>query len=324
MLEALGISEQDEELYRAVLRRPHATADELAERAGHATATIRRGLRRLEDLGLLARLAGQPTRFMAIRPDVAVDVLVSRRQQELAQAQVAARALVSEMVTDRPQDPEELVEIVSGRRAVAHRFLQMEQVVSDELLVLDRPPYAYSPGVPNRHELELLARGVRCRGIYAPDGLELPGRMRELRTLVEAGEEARTSSVVPMKLAIADRSVAILPLNSEQVTEQALVVHASTLVDALVSLFEMLWVRSLPLTWDVSDSSATSAGTSNAAQPPQELLNLLAAGLSDTAIARQLEVSPRTLSRQLAVLTRLLGARTRFQAGVRARQEGLV
>ncbi|MBB5786472.1 winged helix-turn-helix transcriptional regulator [Jiangella mangrovi] len=321
MLQALGVTPLDEEVYRTLLRYPGSTSEDLADLAGHAASTLRRSVRRLEELGLVTRLAGTPVRLLPARPDVAVDVLVAQRQQELALARESARGLLQEMSAEHVHESGDLIEIVRGRPAVAHRFMQMEQTVTRELLVLDRPPYAQTLDQPNDREYELLARGVRCRGIYAPEGLERPGRLDELRRLVDAGEEARTSPVVPLKMAIADGEVAILPLSFEQSAEQALVVHASTLVDALVSLFEVLWDLALPLAGLEGTGQQTGAGEADAAVAA--LVPLLVAGLGDQAIARQLGVSPRTLSRQLAVLMETLGARTRFQAGVLAVARGL-
>ncbi|SDU45605.1 winged helix-turn-helix transcriptional regulator [Jiangella alkaliphila] len=320
MLQALGVTAQDEELYRTLLRFPRSTLEDLADAGGHATSTVRRSVRRLEQLGLVTRLAGAPVRFVPARPDVAVDVLVAQRQRELALAREAAHGLLQEMTVEHVQESGDLIEIVRGRQAVAHRFMQMEQTVAHELLVLDRPPYAQALDQPNDSEYDLLARGVRCRGIYAPEGLERRGRLDELRRLVDAGEEARTSPVVPLKMAIADASVAILPLSFERSAEQALVVHASTLVDALVSLFEVLWDLALPITGFEAAQPQTAGEVDPAVSA---LLPLLVAGLGDQAIARQLGVSSRTLSRQLATLMETLGARTRFQAGVLAVVRGL-
>ncbi|MCD0443105.1 hypothetical protein LO763_05615 [Glycomyces sp. A-F 0318] len=323
MLQTLGVGEADEALYRVLLRAPGSTADELAEGAGEAVAAVRRGLRRLEALGMVSRLAGSPVRFWPTRPDVAVEVLVALRRRELAEAQAAAQSLMDEIAPEQRAGPEELVEIVQGRQAVARRFLQLEQTVAEELLVLDRPPYSQSVDQASDSEHELLARGVKVRGIYASEGLEAPGRMKELERLVAAGEEARVSRLVPMKLAIADRAVALLPLSYERITEQAMVVRGSTLVDALVALFDVLWQLSLPLSETDGGAVADRDGPVLDASA-RRLLSLLAAGLSDKAIARELEVSPRTLSRQLAVLTELLGAKTRFQAGAQAGARGLV
>jgi DNA-binding NarL/FixJ family response regulator len=51
---------------------------------------------------------------------------------------------------------------------------------------------------------------------------------------------------------------------------------------------------------------------------------LLAAGLKDEAIARQLGISLRTVHRRTSELSLALGARARFQAGVLAERSGLL
>ncbi|MCG5214059.1 helix-turn-helix domain-containing protein [Streptosporangium sp. KLBMP 9127] len=54
----------------------------------------------------------------------------------------------------------------------------------------------------------------------------------------------------------------------------------------------------------------------------QAVLRLLATGAKDSAIARSLGVSIRTVTRTVGELTRILGATSRFQAGVRAARLG--
>ncbi|HEX7744844.1 MAG TPA: hypothetical protein VF462_06245 [Micromonosporaceae bacterium] len=315
LLTALGIPPEDEAVYRLLLRQPAATLGGLAARAGRGTRSLRQSVQRLTDLGLVSQLAGRPARLVAVRPDAAVEVLIARRQQELASARSAAQLLLADMPADRRHRPEEELEIVFGRQAVATRFLQLQQTAQHELLVLDRPPYAQDPQQPNPGENDLLARGVRVRGIYAAEALEIPGALELLREAVAAGEEARASDEVPIKLAIADRAMAILPFTGEQASmvDSALVVYASTLLDALVRLFELLWRASVPI--------LPEAPTGD---PDEDLLALLSAGLKDEAIARQLGVSLRTVHRRTSQLLDRVGARTRFQAGLRAARLGLL
>ena len=96
-----------------------------------------------------------------------------------------------------------------------------------------------------------------------------------------------------------------------------LVVRSPHLLGALVQLFEMLWEASVP-----PDRRAGAANPEN--RFDERLLLLLAAGLKDEAIARQLGVSLRTVHRRTSDLLDRLGVRTRFQAGMRAAQQGLL
>ncbi|MCP2323844.1 sugar-specific transcriptional regulator TrmB/DNA-binding CsgD family transcriptional regulator [Hamadaea flava] len=317
MLEALGVLEEDEALYRVLLRERGLTPAELTERAGRGARAVRQSLHRLAECGLVSRLAGRPIRYVAARPDTAVEALIARRQQELAATRQAAELLLADLPADRRHRPEEELEIVFGREAVATRFQQLQQSTRRELLVLDRPPYAQNPSEPNPGENDLLSRGVRLRGIYAPEALELPGALRLIRAAVEAGEEARVCDDVPLKLAISDRSAAILPFTADRdaMVDSALVVYASTLLDALIRLFDLLWNVAVP----VFDSDSTDSST-----PEGELLMLLAAGLKDEAVARQLGISVRTVHRRTSELMDRLGARTRFQAGLAAARQGLI
>jgi len=52
------------------------------------------------------------------------------------------------------------------------------------------------------------------------------------------------------------------------------------------------------------------------------LLQMLAQGCTDESAAKRLGLSLRTVRRMTAVLLGRLGARSRFQAGVRAAQQG--
>lgn len=311
MLDVLGVSPEDERIYRSLLRQPGISAAELGRAVGRRPESIRLALDRLESVGLVTRL-GTSGGLVPTRPDVAVDVLVARKQQELARVQAEARTLLAEVPKQRSTEPAEHLEVVLGREAVAHRFLQLEQMTRHELLVLDRPPYAQDATEPNLGEMEMLARGVRCRGIYAPEAIEQAGSLAVLRQAVEAGEEARVHADLPLKLAISDRSAALLPLSGEQSTDSALVIHASTLLEALIALFELLWKTAVPL----PEESVPGHD--------MELLALLAAGLKDESIARHLGISPRTLSRRTNQLMTDLGARTRFQCGILANRLGLV
>ena len=231
--------------------------------------------------------------------------------------------LLADLPVAGRHSPDEQLEIVFGREAVATRFLQLQQGARDELVVLDRPPYAQDPQQPNPGEDDLLARGVRLRAIYAPEAFEVPGALDLVEAAIAAGEDARTCPDVPLKLAIADRSAAILPFvdGGQDSADSALVVYASTLLDALVRLFDLLWATAVPIR-SRRPCPLTSRPSRRSAD--RRLVALLAAGLKDEAIARQLGVSLRTVHRRTSELMAGLDARTRFQAGMQASRRKLL
>lgn len=312
MLEPLGISQPDEDVYRALLGMPNATMVELSR---HLDRDVRRSVATLERLGLVSRLAGRPARLVAARPDVAVDVLVARRREELGRVQLEARQLMAEMNTDEQHRSDRIVEVIVGRQAIATRFEQLLQGTERELLVFDRPPYVSDPSRTEDSVRTLLRRRAVVRGIYAPESLERPGALAEAHDLARAGERSRVHPSVPMKLAIADRSLALLPMAACDADDSALGIHPSALLDALVQLFELLWQSAIPI---------VAATPPDLAPSDERLLTLLAAGVKDDAIARQLAISTRTVSRRVAELMDALQARTRFQAGIQAARRSWV
>jgi len=54
----------------------------------------------------------------------------------------------------------------------------------------------------------------------------------------------------------------------------------------------------------------------------REILEILKTGVTDEVAARQLKVSARTIRRRMAAVLDLLGASSRFEAGVKAAQTG--
>lgn len=307
MLQALGVTASVEQVYRALLARPRRTVPELAVEMGRSTSAVRRAVAELEELGLVSRLPGRPVRILAARPDTAIDLLVARRRDELSRVQLDARALAAEV--DGEQNPDELLEILVGRQAIGARFTHLVQHCENELLVFDRPPYATD--VPQAEEgvTARLQDSVLVRGVYAPESLEPAGALDAAMRAARHGEQSRVHPKVPMKLAIADRQVALLPLVLEDMVASALVVRPCALLEALVALFELFWQDATPL---VPTPSGADHG----------LLTLLVAGVKDEAIARQLGISPRTVTRRVTEMLEELGARTRFQAGALAQRRG--
>jgi DNA-binding NarL/FixJ family response regulator len=91
-------------------------------------------------------------------------------------------------------------------------------------------------------------------------------------------------------------------------------------VDALHELFEMYWERAVSL--QVGNGHRRPEGPAEPGPASRSLLPLLVAGLSDVAIARQLQWNERTVRRHVQGIMAELGAETRFQAGYQVVQRG--
>ncbi len=325
--ETLGITPLEERVYEVLMDGPRATLGELSKLVQVPRSQVQRALNQLRGKGLVTETATRPREYVAAPPEAAVEVLVLRkeeelhhvvhgREQELHRARLAAarlgerhRAGLEKLRTG------DLLEMLAGPEASAQRFQQLLKAAREEMLIIDRPPYAAELDVEAelRSDRELLDRGIKVRSIYSDEALEIPGRLAIIQQGLGAAGGVRVLPDVPTKLVIIDRKVGLIPLNLQQFgIQDAVVVHASFLLHALTLLFESLWEMAVPL--------ASLESTEDEAEhvTRDEMLALLAAGLKDESVARVLRVSRRTVTRRMRELMEELGAKTRFQAGILA------
>lgn len=315
MLESVGLSGEQQAVYLALLDSGPATIAEMRDRG--AGARLAPALVALESKGLIARLPGRPTRYQPARPDVAMEALVRAQERELQQIRVLAGGLTERYRAGQgTADPTEIVEVVTTRDATVQRLLQLQRSAVHEVRAFDRPPYAGGLG-GNETETELLASGIRYRCVYDRSGLEMPERLAAIRALTAAGESARVALRVPVKLFLADDRLGLISLDRPPSSGSALVIHPSSLLDTLIALFEAVWHGAVPMRFD-----ASGAGDAPLPEQKRALLGLLAAGLTDDAIARHMGWHPRTAQRHVRSLMDEVGAQNRFQAGIQVARRG--
>ncbi|NEA32232.1 hypothetical protein [Streptomyces sp. SID13031] len=260
-LSVLGLTPAEQAAYRALIaHRPVPAGDAL-------TALVDKGLATPADGG-----------YVAVAPDLALEVLLLNRERELREAREHISALKvayrKHVTMPRPT----LLEYVGDAEAVRQRIVQVQQAARIEVRRLIRSPQP------------LVETTAPCRTIYEPAAV--PADVRG---------EARVTPVLPVELYLLDSRLALILLEDGR----AALLQPCGLLDAYMELFERLWERALPA---AADEEAES----------RLLTALLLSGLSDQAIARELGVSPRTAQRKIAALMHDLGAQTRFQAGAQA------
>lgn len=323
MWETVGIPETEARVYEALIPCGHATVDVLSSRVNLSTARTSRALAKLIQRGLVTRTPGRPARYFAVEPSLAGSVLIAKREHELRQLQQHLNkldeAFRTETSTGRPADH---IEVIEGAPKIWRTFVRVQRAAQREVRGFDKPPYFVPQGEhgdegPNLEERRLLAGGaVRYRVVYDQESVAIPGRLTNIWEGIRRGERARVGTALPAKLVMSDDSLAIVCSPADYQNGIAYLIHASSLLDMAIGLFEAIWDRAVPLNRGESKDPA--------AMDPRDrqLLGLLASGATDALIARTFGWSMRTVQRHIHELMQQVGARTRFQVGMEAVHRG--
>jgi sugar-specific transcriptional regulator TrmB/DNA-binding CsgD family transcriptional regulator len=325
VLEALGFSHVEERMYDLLVSRGRMSLAEVIAEGDHKPQRQLQALEKLVAAGLVRRLASPDQEFVVAPPEYAIEVLIAERMSALQAVRESSAELAARVrrVTQET-DPTELVEVVSGEGSVRQLFLQVIKSAREEIAVFDRPPYASNVDEAMSEQAERLhTDGLRLRTVFDRSLLDEPDHVERIMQGVRAGEQARLARV-PLKLAVIDNEWAMLPLLHAQgrVPEAVVIVRRSVLLDSLIALFESVWEHAVEIKLGPDHERLLPTESSEAEL--LQLVHLLAAGMTETAIARHLGLSERTVRRRVKDLMDELGVDSRFVAGVRAVQRGWI
>ncbi|MFC8208946.1 helix-turn-helix transcriptional regulator [[Kitasatospora] papulosa] len=325
MLTDLGLDTVTETVYRDMLAHPGDSLTALVDRLGMPKETLRGALARLSELALIRVPSDDTSQVHAVSPQLGMEVLLARQQAELAARQhqvetsrAAAALLISEFAHEQFPRSNTSVHHIEGLDSIRDYLVHLNDQVEKEFLTFapggaQKPANMRASRPLNRR---LLERGVSMRTIYLESALTDKASVAHAKWLTEHGALIRTTPVLPNRMIICDRRVALIAADSANTESGAIVVTSPGLISALYALFESEWHNARPISAPPSKPSGELT--------PQQLtaLHLLAQGATDESIARKLGVSPRTARRITTGLLTRLNARSRFQAGVRAVQKG--
>ncbi|NJP35309.1 helix-turn-helix domain-containing protein [Micromonospora thermarum] len=325
MLDVIGLTPDEEQVYRCLVQLTAARVEELVERLRRPRAEVLARLDALRDKGLVLPTGPEPDApLRPLAPDVPLGEALLRRQEALEAARAAVTQLTEEYRAGmRRHDADHLVEVVTGARVLRERLRDAQNAARVEVLWFCRANPIAMPGHENVEEFDALARGVRYRAIYEREMLLEPGALEDVERGVRAGENARVLDRLPVRLAIVDGRTAICPLVPERGDGEptAAVIGRSQLLDALLALFESHWLMATPLR---SSTPAPHPGADGYRPDAEEarLLSLFVAGVPDKSIASQLGVSRRTVQRRLGDLMTVAGVDTRPGLAYQAARRG--
>ncbi|MFD0902651.1 helix-turn-helix transcriptional regulator [Actinomadura sediminis] len=192
----------------------------------------------------------------------------------------------------------------------------------EEFACAARDPDTWAlPGFRERllAERRLMRHAPAVRKLYNPEALATEEYERHLLDASRAGVTVRICTApLPYETIVVDRRVAILAGPPHAGVREYTVVRSPGVVAGVVSLLQAAWDRSADLADHRRDRAPALTGES------RRILRLLAEGLKDEAAARRLGMSLRTYRRRVAEILALLDAESRFQAGLRAHELGLL
>ena len=310
-------------VYRLRVIHPTDSVEQIAVRSGLTVEEVTAAETRLFALGLLRSSPGGGR--VAISPESAADALLAPLEQDILQrriAMAAARARLHALSGDylearSMRSAKSSIEVVEGIDNIRAVIDDLDRTCATSIDALN-------PGRPTEDairaalplDLKTLERGVRKRQLFQQAVRTNRAVVQYAEQLVAAGAQVRTASVLPASMLIYDRSCAVLPLDPQQAAAGAALVRDPAVLNFLQQLFEHCWDLGLDFTEDEQKAGPEPAGVE------KDVLQLMAAGKKDEAIAHQLGMSPRSVSRIVARLMERLGAESRFQAGVRAALNG--
>jgi DNA-binding CsgD family transcriptional regulator len=295
-------------------------------------------IRALIEAGLAETSVREDLQLAAVGPDAAFERTLTRWldnttriQQEVANAYQQATVLQHRLLRAVNADSRAPCLLVVDRGQVTALHSSLTQAAEGQTCEWNTGPYGDTPpnqarpaaGFDLRYvryippDSRLLRRGGSVRAVYdseflrnAPEAVERAHR---------DGEDVRVrEQKLPMKLLIVDDRCALVPLGPYG--HPALFVRAKPVVALLQRFFDLVWDGASP--W--APTGAKSWTPQDPARSRRRVLELMAAGLKDEAIARQCGVSVRTVRRDIAQIMTELAARNRFEAGVAAVRLGWV
>ncbi|HZL81723.1 MAG TPA: helix-turn-helix domain-containing protein [Demequina sp.] len=324
MIDELGLTGLQWELYRALLWNPRTEPRELAAALDVDTASLEADLRRLELVGLAVGSTSSPSRFRPVYPQVGLQRLLHQKLDQhdeeghlLRELSAAIAEFGDEFAAHRREYEVSLLNEVTDPGEMASRVNELVRDSTSEILSFVTNTFSEASLTHARvGDQEVLDRGVRARSIYLDAAVEEGPTRDYLHWLESQGAFVRSAPSLPVRMIIFDGAAAVVSRRALDPGHGALVVQSQGLVAALVSLFEAYWGHARPL------SGAGPGPGVRLSAVEHDILTLLAQGMKDDAIAHRLELSVRTVRRALNQLYERTGSGSRFELGVKATRFG--
>jgi sugar-specific transcriptional regulator TrmB/DNA-binding CsgD family transcriptional regulator len=328
VLELFGVGQEIESIYVAFLDHPAASAREIAGLLGITESQVHSAFDELARLSLVRSSWEEPGTIRPVRPDIGLPYLIAReqadllrRQDQIEHSRAAIAALIADLSSQHQTPPSQIsFSQVFGLDHIRIKLEQLAHGTRQEVLSLmpNGPQSPDSMEASRPLDEMLLRRGVQVLTVYLESVRNDPQNRQYVEWLLELGGEVRIAAILPLRMLIFDRTIAVVPINPDRTAVGVAVVEGSGPVAAMSALFDAVWENSAPYRQTRTGRRAEERLTDQ----QLAVVRFLAFGDTDAVIGRKLGISQRTTGRLVSEVMTKLGARSRFQAGVRVGELG--
>lgn len=254
----LGLSSYEEKVYRTLLVTGATTASDLSMASDVPRGRIYDVLNGLESRQLVRSQATEPTRYLAVDPDAAVDRLLEERVSELDRERDRYREVAetarSDLLPEPPVDGSVWLGSL-GSDAMSDALRQHTHTAEESIHALVGPPYEHASWETVRAEFESFFDGARAEvdvSLIVTDRVldVVPDSFPELLADQQASVDVRALQEIPLSFDVVDRASAtidVLHPGSPADRLGVVGVNAAGVVEALEAQFQASWEDAVPV-----------------------------------------------------------------------------
>ncbi|MEN8162681.1 MAG: helix-turn-helix domain-containing protein [Acidobacteriota bacterium] len=250
----LGLTEYEARAYLAMLDQDLVSAADITRMCGVPRGRVYDVVNKLIQKGFCVTGPGVVKKFRAIDPESAIFALVEQQKhKERRMLETAKKLQVRYNNKKENVTTLDYLQVLTTKQSQINRHREFHRSVTKSLLSFNKRPYASKIEIEDIKKAsatlsEKIRSGVQARAIYEAEHASF--FLEWLEYFDSIGEDIRISRELPLKMLIADKSIAMLSLRNDTAEAfklSSLVVEHTDLTRALVQLFEYHWEKSMTL-----------------------------------------------------------------------------
>lgn len=245
-LRKLGLTRYEAAAYLALLGEDGLTPTRVARKAGVPQPRVYGALSTLVERGFVeVSLSGSKT-YRAVPPTVAYARHRQRTEKAFAESMDELATEMRELESAAPsaptQDPAAFgIRLVRGAQQAERAFIATYEAAQSEILLFVKAPLRYAPVLDNDRELS--RRGVKIKWLLERSILDNAEVAAGYHEFARSCGELRVRDSLPVKLAIIDRSLILVPLDDQDRQPTMLAIPNKTLAANMAEWFFDVWDR---------------------------------------------------------------------------------